>query len=175
MSSETKFFCLIKIEHMSSETKISDGWGFFVVIIVIIIIIWVIVANNRTPDTHIHAKPLFDAKTNTLKIRLSKYGTKYAVVEEKFTEGPDVVSKGPGSIFDEIASFPNNKSSGTKTVQLPDGTDLLNTTVRVTNVLGKEDVVHPAFPPLFAGCLARCLLTEKRSACVERCSISGTT
>ena len=155
---------------MLNETNQSNGWGIFIVIIVIIIIIWVIVANNRTPDTHIHAKPIFNKKTNTLKIRLSKYGVNYKVVEEKFPGDDYNVSKGP-SVFVTHASFPNNKSSVTTTVNLPFGTNILNTTVRVTNFLDQEDVVQVAHSENFTTCVKNCLqgVGETLGSCTVQC------
>ena len=151
-------------------------WHYFVVIIVIIIIIWAIVASNRTPDTHIHPKPLFDPKTNTLKIRLSSYALKFTGVEEKFDEtessknsyvASNGHSLGSDSSIDEIFSFTNTKSSGTKTVQLPPGTNILNTTVRVTNFIGKEDVINPVI--LEDSCASQCLGAGDVPQCIINC------
>ncbi len=158
--------CLIKNRTMSNET---NGWGIFIVIIVIIIIIWVIVAINRTQDTHIHVKPNFDVKTNTLKIRLSKYGVNYKVVEQIFLE--DNVSKGTESTMVIHCNIPNNQSSGTKTCKLPLGTNIINTTVRVTNLLDQEDIVQVAHSESFTKCYNNCLDTGETSRdCGEECS-----
>ncbi len=140
---------------MLNEINFSNGWVIFIVIIVIIIIIWVIVANNRTPDTHIHAKPLFDAKSNTLMIRRAIYASQFKVVEQIFPEGP-VSSKRPDPVFVTHASIPNNKATGTITVKLPPGANPLNTTVRVTNSIGKEDVINPVILESYTTCVDKC-------------------
>ncbi len=150
---------------MSNET---NGWGIFIVIIVIIIIIWVFIANNSTPDTHIHAKPIFNSKQNTLKIRLAKYGKKYTVVEQIFPE--DNVSKGPDPVFVTHASIPNNQATGIIIVKLPQGTNPLNTTVRVTNSIDKEDVIHPIIENSYTECLNKCRETLSLQLCLPLCA-----
>ena len=157
---------------MLNETNQTNGFIIFIVIAVIIIIIWVIITNNRTPDTHIHAKPIFDTKTNTLKIRRSIYGVNYKVVEEIFPEDSDFVSKGPDSTFVTHASIPNNQATGIIIVTLAEDTNILNTTVIVTKSSVKEEVINTVIIESLSKCFDNCLENSGRgpAACTILCS-----
>ena len=122
---------------MSNETNYSNGWGIFIVIIVIIIIIWVIIANNRTQEQHIHAHPIYNKKSNSMSVRVSKLGTSYTVIEQ-IPDDPDSVSKGPGESR-VVGNISNNGQDGLRQIQIIDGVNEFNTTVRVNNSDGRID------------------------------------
>ena len=146
-----------------------NGLIIFIVIIVIFFIIWIIVANNRTSETHIHPQPFYNHKINTIKYRLSPHGVKYTVSEDIFADNTDVVSKGPTETKVHVVFI--NDGGVSKTHQLPDGTIGQNLILSITNAQDRVEI-HPlactgrgVFEP---GCFS-----DIDTECIEDCEDYG--